>query len=114
MVGYYKVGSDGKAPAGLKPGDLVVTGGGTFRISGGTAETGYTESMFDKDLTTYTFKGTYGTPKPPAAKKPVAKATIKTAPATTAKKTAAKPLRGGKTKEEKESFLSNLFQKPKS
>ena len=30
----YKVNPDGKAPAGLSVGDLVVTGGGTYLITG--------------------------------------------------------------------------------
>ena len=36
-----QVGSDGKAPAGLKAGDSVKTGGGTYRITGVNADGSY-------------------------------------------------------------------------
>lgn len=57
----YKVDKDGKAPAGLKPGDLVVTGGGTYKITGGSYGN-YTSEKVDANQNTYNYKGSYATP----------------------------------------------------
>ena len=54
----YKVNPDGKAPAGLKVGDKVVTGGGTYEITGVKADGSY-ESTKVSNTTTDTYKGSY-------------------------------------------------------
>ena len=40
-MAVVKVGADGKAPAGLKQGDSVITNGGTYRITGVNADGSY-------------------------------------------------------------------------
>ena len=45
---YYKVGADGKAPKGLKSGDQVVTGGGTWRIDSVREDGSYASTLVDK------------------------------------------------------------------
>lgn len=54
----YKVQSDGKAQKGLKAGDEVVTGGGTYKITGVNADGSYTSTKVS-DTTTSTYKGAY-------------------------------------------------------
>lgn len=54
----YKVGADGKAEKGLKAGDQVVTGGGTFRITG-VNEDGSYRSEKVSGTTTKDYKGEY-------------------------------------------------------
>lgn len=58
-MGIYRVGDNGSAPKGLKAGDQVVTGGGTYRITGVDSNGGYTSELFNKDQTTYNYKGAY-------------------------------------------------------
>ena len=57
----YKVGADGKAPAGLKPGDTVVTGGGTYTIGGVNANGSYTGATKTSDTNTYNYNSGYTT-----------------------------------------------------
>ena len=59
---YYKVGSDGKAPKGLKVGDQVVTGGGSWRIDAVKDDGSYASTLVDKNLTTGSFQGEYAVP----------------------------------------------------
>ena len=54
-----RVNQDGKAPAGLKTGDKVVTGGGTYEIKGINADGSYRSSLADKSQTTGNYKGSY-------------------------------------------------------
>jgi len=49
----YKVGEGGKAPPGLKKGDTVVTGGGTYSITGVNDDGTYQSQLLSKDITTY-------------------------------------------------------------
>lgn len=60
-MGIYKVGADGKSPSGLKVGDLSVTGGGTYRITGVNPDGSYTSEMFDPLVNTSNYKGNYDT-----------------------------------------------------
>ena len=60
-MGIYKVGADGKSPSGLKVGDLSVTGGGTYRITGVNPDGSYTSELYDPNQTTYNYKGSYDT-----------------------------------------------------
>ena len=46
-MGIYRVGDNGSAPKGLKAGDQVVTGGGTYRITGVDSNGGYTSELFN-------------------------------------------------------------------
>ena len=50
---------NGKAPAGLSAGDEVVTGGGTYRITGVNADGSYQSQVSNKGQTTYNYKGQY-------------------------------------------------------
>ena len=63
---YYKVQSDGNAPANLGVGDLVVTSAGTYLITSviipAPGQSQYTAILYDKNITTTNFKGTYLTP----------------------------------------------------
>ena len=59
--GIYQVNADGKAPTGLKTGDQVVTGGGTYTITGVDANGKYTSSLTNKNQTTSNYSGTYNT-----------------------------------------------------
>lgn len=61
-MGIYRVGANGSAPKGLKAGDQVVTGGGTYKITGVDANGAYTSELFDKDQTTDNYVGTYNRP----------------------------------------------------
>ena len=54
----YRV-ENGKAPAGLSAGDEVVTGGGTYRITGVNADGSYKSQVSNKKQTTYNYKGQY-------------------------------------------------------
>jgi hypothetical protein len=58
----YKVNVDGKAPSGLSLGDLVVTGGGTYKIIGFKSDGSYKSSLIDAQTTTYNYTGNYSTP----------------------------------------------------
>ena len=61
----YKVNPDGNAPSGLSVGDLVVTGGGTYLITGFKSGGGYHSKLVDKGMTTYNYTGAYA--QPPAS-----------------------------------------------
>ena len=55
----YRVGADGKAPVGLKTGDQIVTGGGTYTIGGVNPDGSYTNVTKTNDTNTWTYKGGY-------------------------------------------------------
>ena len=57
-MAVYRVQDDGKAQSGLKAGDQVVTGGGTYKITGVNADGSY-QSTKVSDTTTSTYKGSY-------------------------------------------------------
>ena len=57
-MAIYRV-ENGKAPAGLSAGDEVVTGGGTYRITGVNADGSYQSQVSNKNQTTYNYKGQY-------------------------------------------------------
>lgn len=57
-MAIYRV-ENGKAPAGLSAGDEVVTGGGTYRITGVNADGSYQSQVSNKKQTTYNYKGQY-------------------------------------------------------
>lgn len=62
MIGqynYYKVSPDGKAPAGLSPGDAVITGGGSYVITGVNPDGSYNSALASKNVTTSNFTGQY-------------------------------------------------------
>lgn len=59
---YYRVGADGKSPDGLKAGDQVVTGGGTYLIDGLNADGSYRSTLVNKAQTSQTYRGEYATP----------------------------------------------------
>jgi len=60
---YYKVQDNGKAPSGLKAGDYVVTGGGTYMITGVNPDGSYSGAVkVDGGTNTGNFAGTYTTP----------------------------------------------------
>lgn len=58
-MAIYKVGSDGKAPKGLKKGDTVVTGGGTYKINSVNSDGSYNSSLASKTTTTSNYTGGY-------------------------------------------------------
>lgn len=58
-MAIYKVGSDGKAPKGLKKGDTVVTGGGTYKIDSVNSDGSYKSSLASKYTTTSNYTGGY-------------------------------------------------------
>lgn len=58
-MGLYKVQDNGKAPSGLKAGDEVVTGGGTYRITGVNADGSYQSQLSNRNQTTYSYQGAY-------------------------------------------------------
>lgn len=58
-MAIYKVKEDGKAPQGLTKGDEVVTGGGTYRITGVNADGTYKSEKVDANKTTYNYTGGY-------------------------------------------------------
>ena len=53
------VGADGRAPSGLAVGDRVVTGGGTYEITGVNPDGTYESKLVDKNQTTYNYGGKY-------------------------------------------------------
>ncbi len=61
-MALYRVQSNGKAPLGLKAGDEVVTGGGTYRILGVNSDGSYRSALSNKYQTTGSYRSTYGTP----------------------------------------------------
>lgn len=63
-MAIYRV-ENGKAPAGLSAGDEVVTGGGTYRITGVNADGSYQSQVSNKKQTTYNYKGQYTQRKSP-------------------------------------------------
>ena len=65
-MGIYRVENGGKAPAGLREGDQVVTAGGTYTITNQNdkgaqynAESGYYSKLTDKNQTLSSYQGTY-------------------------------------------------------
>ena len=58
-MAIYKVNSDGKAPKGLKTGDTVVTGGGTYKITGVNSDGSYKSSLASSYVTTNNYTGGY-------------------------------------------------------
>lgn len=60
-MALYRVNNNGKAPAGLGVGDEVVTGGGTYRITGVNADGTYKSEKSNAGQTTGTYKGGYST-----------------------------------------------------
>lgn len=58
-MGIYRVQSDGYAPAGLKAGDQVVTGGGTYVITKVNDDGTYDSNRIRADQTTHNYQGTY-------------------------------------------------------
>ena len=54
-----RVNQNGKAPSGLKVGDKVVTGGGTYEIKGINADGSYKSSLSDRNQTTKNYAGNY-------------------------------------------------------
>lgn len=58
----YRVNPDGKAPYGLSVGDLVVTGGGTYLITGFKSDGSYHSKLVDRQTTTYNYQGSYAQP----------------------------------------------------
>lgn len=63
-MAIYRV-ENGKAPAGLSAGDEVVTGGGTYRITGVNADGSYQSQVSNKAQTTKNYKGQYTQRKSP-------------------------------------------------
>lgn len=61
-----KVLANGSAPGGLGVGDRVVTGGGTYEITGVRPDGSYESTLVDKNQTTGNYNGeyNYGTPNP--------------------------------------------------
>lgn len=76
-MAYYKVGSDGKAPAGMAVGDQIVTGGGTYDISKvlDAASAKYETGNHNPNLTTYNFTGQYANAPQTSQAQQVAQAT---------------------------------------
>lgn len=58
-MALYRVQGNGKAPAGLKAGDEVVTGGGTYQILGVNADGSYRSTLSNKQQTIYNYHGSY-------------------------------------------------------
>lgn len=58
-MGVYKVETGGRAPAGLSAGDKVVTGGGTYQITGVNADGSYQSQLVNKGQTTQNYSGGY-------------------------------------------------------
>lgn len=56
---YYKVQPNGKAQAGLKEGDRVVTGGGTYQILEVKSDGSYRSALYDENITTKNYRGKY-------------------------------------------------------
>lgn len=66
----YKVKDDGKAPSGLSTGDTVVTGGGTYKITGVNSDGSY-QSTKVNNTNTSNYSGAYAS-APSTTKKPTA------------------------------------------
>jgi hypothetical protein len=64
-MSVYRVESGGRAPAGLSAGDEVVTGGGTYRITGVNADGSYQSQLVNKNQTTRNYGGNYQTRNSP-------------------------------------------------
>lgn len=64
-MSVYRVESGGRAPAGLSAGDEVVTGGGTYRITGVNADGSYQSKLVNKNQTTRNYGGSYQTRNSP-------------------------------------------------
>ena len=64
-MSVYRVESGGRAPAGLSAGDEVVTGGGTYRITGVNADGSYQSQLVNKNQTTRNYGGSYQTRNSP-------------------------------------------------
>lgn len=64
-MSVYRVESGGRAPAGLSAGDEVVTGGGTYRITGVNADGSYQSQLVNKNQTTRNYDGSYQTRNSP-------------------------------------------------
>lgn len=64
-MSVYRVESGGRAPAGLSAGDEVVTGGGTYRITGVNADGSYRSQLVNKNQTTRNYGGSYQTRNSP-------------------------------------------------
>lgn len=64
-MGVYRVESGGRAPAGLSAGDEVVTGGGTYRITGVNADGSYQSQLVNSGQTTRNYGGSYQTRNSP-------------------------------------------------
>ena len=60
-MSVYRVEAGGRAPAGLSAGDEVVTGGGTYRITGVNADGSYQSQLVNKGQTTRNYGGSYQT-----------------------------------------------------
>lgn len=58
-MGVYRVETGGRAPAGLSTGDEVVTGGGTYRITGVNADGSYQSQLVNKNQTIHNYSGSY-------------------------------------------------------
>ncbi|MDP4117660.1 MAG: hypothetical protein Q8873_00505 [Bacillota bacterium] len=58
-MAVYKVGTTGKAQSGLKKNDTVVTGGGTYKITGVNSDGTYKSSLVSKGVNTNTYTGKY-------------------------------------------------------
>lgn len=56
-----RVGAGGKAPSGLSVGDRVVTGGGTYEITGVNPDGSYTSKLVDANQTIWNYGGQYDT-----------------------------------------------------
>lgn len=60
-MGIYRVEQGGRAPAGLTTGDRVVTGGGTYEITGVGENGRYTSRLVNKQQTIHNYGGGYDT-----------------------------------------------------
>lgn len=74
LGGVYKVGDNGQAPKGLKVGDQVVTGGGTYTIKGVNADGTYQSQLTNPNQTTGNYSGSYA--NTPSATMPAASGKI--------------------------------------
>lgn len=60
-MGIYRVEKGGQAPAGLTTGDRVVTGGGTYEITGVKSNGKYTSKLVDAGTTIHNYGNDYDT-----------------------------------------------------
>lgn len=60
-MALYKADASGSAPKGLSVGDEVVTGGGTYKITGVNADGTYKSTLTNKNQTSYNYSGSYAT-----------------------------------------------------